>query len=63
MFPKPRSENEVAGTREATLAWITELSTMEARDSRVCVIMTGRSEESLHPDIASRFGGSKIENL
>lgn len=61
VFPRPRSENEGAGTREATLAWLTEWGKHEPRQSRTWVIVTAQSEQDLHPDMLMQFGGSKVE--
>jgi SpoVK/Ycf46/Vps4 family AAA+-type ATPase len=61
VFPRMGSENQGSGTREATLAWITEWARMEPRQSRVWVIMTAQNDSELHPGILSQFGGSKIE--
>jgi SpoVK/Ycf46/Vps4 family AAA+-type ATPase len=61
VFPRPRSENEGAGTREATLAWLTEWAKHEPRQSLTWVVMTAESEQELHPATLAQFGGSKIE--
>jgi hypothetical protein len=44
VFPRPGSENEGAGTREATLAWVTEWGKLPAAQSMVWVLMTVQNE-------------------
>ena len=61
IFPKPGSENVGGGTREATLAWLTEWEKQEASQSRVWVVMSAESHEELHSGIVSQFSDSKIE--
>ncbi len=61
VFPKAGSENQGSGTREATLAWLTEWQRMDPRDSRVWVIMTTQSMDGIDPQILSCFGVSKIQ--
>jgi SpoVK/Ycf46/Vps4 family AAA+-type ATPase len=61
VFPRSDAGNQGGGTREATMAWLTEWAKAEPRLSRVWVVMTAESDHELHPDILARFGGSKIE--
>lgn len=61
VFPRPGSENEGAGTREATLAWVTEWGKLAPAQSMVWVVMTVQNEKDLHPAVLSQFGSSRIE--
>ncbi len=61
VLPRPRSEHEGTGTREATLAWMTEWGKHEPRESRVWVILTAQTDQDLHPAVLTQLGGSKIE--
>jgi SpoVK/Ycf46/Vps4 family AAA+-type ATPase len=61
VFPKPGSENQGSGTREGTLAWLSEWGKASPGQSRVWVVLAASSEKELHPSIASQIGGSKFE--
>jgi SpoVK/Ycf46/Vps4 family AAA+-type ATPase len=61
VFPRPGSENEGAGTREATLAWVTEWGKLPPAQSTVWVVMTVQNEKELHPAVLNQFGSSRIE--
>ncbi|HEV2269194.1 MAG TPA: AAA family ATPase [Steroidobacteraceae bacterium] len=61
LFPKPGSEQDSPGAREATLAWIEEWSRREPWQSGVWVVMTAQQEKNIHPRLLALLGGSKIE--
>jgi SpoVK/Ycf46/Vps4 family AAA+-type ATPase len=61
LFPKPGSEQDGPGAREATLAWIEEWTRREPWQSGVWVVMTAQQEKNLHPRVLAVLGGSKIE--
>ncbi|HJS88357.1 MAG TPA: AAA family ATPase [Steroidobacteraceae bacterium] len=61
LFPKPGSEQDSPGAREATLAFIEEWTRREVWQSSVWVIMTAQQEKSLHPRLLALLGSSKIE--
>lgn len=61
LFPKPGSEQDSPGAREATLAWIEEWTRREPWQSGVWVVMTAQQEKNLHPRVLAVLGGSKIE--
>ena len=61
LFPKPGSEQDSPGAREATLAWIEEWTRREPWQSGVWVVMTAQQEKNLHPRLLALLGSSKIE--
>jgi SpoVK/Ycf46/Vps4 family AAA+-type ATPase len=61
LFPKPGSEQDSPGAREATLAWIEEWARREPWQSGVWVVMTAQHEKNVHPRLLAILGGSKIE--
>src|SRR6185437_8570080 len=61
LFPKPGSEQDSPGAREATLAWIEEWTRREPRQSGVWVVMTAQQEKNVHPRLLALLGSSKIE--
>jgi SpoVK/Ycf46/Vps4 family AAA+-type ATPase len=61
LFPKPGSEQDSPGAREATLAWIEEWTRREPWQSGIWVVMTAQQEKNVHPRLLSVLGGSKIE--
>ena len=60
-FPKPGSEHDSPGAREATLAFIEEWTRREPWQSGVWVMMTAQQEKDIHPRLLALLGGSKIE--
>ncbi|HEX4269617.1 MAG TPA: AAA family ATPase [Steroidobacteraceae bacterium] len=61
LFPKPGSEQDNPGAREATLAFIEEWTRREPWQSGVWVLMTAQQEKDIHPRLLALLGGSKIE--
>ena len=61
LFPKPGTEQDSPGAREATLAWIEEWARREPWQSGVWVVMTAQQEKNVHPRLLAMLGGSKIE--
>ena len=61
LFPKPGSEQDSPGAREATLAFIEEWTRREPWQCGVWVMMTAQQEKDIHPRLAALLGGSKIE--
>jgi SpoVK/Ycf46/Vps4 family AAA+-type ATPase len=61
LFPKPGSEQDSPGAREATLAWIEEWTRREPWQSGVWVVMTAQQEKNVHPRLLALLGSSKIE--
>ena len=61
LFPKPGSEQDSPGAREATLAWIEEWTRREPWQSGVWVVMTAQQERNVHPRLLAILGSSKIE--
>ena len=61
LFPKPGSEQDSPGAREATLAWIEEWTRREPWQSGVWVVMTAQQEKNIHPRLLALLGSSKIE--
>ena len=61
LFPKPGSEQDSPGAREATLAFIEEWTRREPWQCGVWVVMTAQQEKDIHPRLAAVLGGSKIE--
>jgi SpoVK/Ycf46/Vps4 family AAA+-type ATPase len=60
-FPKPGSEQDSPGAREATLAWIEEWTRREPWQSGMWVVMTAQQEKNVHPRLLALLGSSKIE--
>ncbi|MGA8093393.1 MAG: AAA family ATPase [Steroidobacteraceae bacterium] len=61
LFPKPGSEQDSPGAREATLAFIEEWTRREPWQCGVWVMMTAQQEKDIHPRLLALLGGSKIE--
>ncbi|HEY1890898.1 MAG TPA: AAA family ATPase [Steroidobacteraceae bacterium] len=61
LFPKPGSEHDNPGSREATLAFIEEWTRREPWQCGVWVMMTAQQEKDIHPRLLALLGGSKIE--
>ncbi len=61
LFPKPGSQHDSPGSREATLAFIEEWARREPWQCGVWVMMTAQQEKDIHPRLLALLGGSKIE--